>query len=268
MNSFLGYVGGKSRLVKQLLPLIPDHKTYVEVFAGAAWLLFAKEPSTGEVINDINGELVNLYRVVKNNFDEFCEQFKWQLIARDEYERFKHLDPATLSDVERAVRIYYLLKCGYGYRMNRFNFCMSPNGHPPAFNPANMEKNLLDIHKRLSRVWIENSPYEKIIKKFNGEKTFFYIDPPYLNGENDYGSGIFDINNYYKLKELLSNAKGKFLLSVNDAPEIREIFKDFNLKEVQTMYSVQNGTRGNIQELLFANYDLEPAMFHKDLIYD
>lgn len=91
MRSFLSYFGGKSRLVKTLLPLIPPHTGYIEVFSGAAWLLFAKpeEDSKSEIINDINSELVTLYRVVQNHLDEFVRYLRWILMARDQFDQFK-----------------------------------------------------------------------------------------------------------------------------------------------------------------------------------
>ena len=114
MNSFLAWFGGKSILSKQIVTLIPEHKCYVEVFAGAAWLLFRKPESKVEIINDINSELVNLYRVVKLHLEEFVRYFKWILNSRDEYDRLKLENPDTLTDIQKAVRYYYLLRLTYG----------------------------------------------------------------------------------------------------------------------------------------------------------
>lgn len=82
MNSFLSYLGGKSLLANRIIQRMPEHTCYCEVFAGAAWVLFRKEPSRVEIINDINTELVTLYRVVQNHLEEFIRQFKWILTAR------------------------------------------------------------------------------------------------------------------------------------------------------------------------------------------
>ncbi|MBF0457602.1 MAG: DNA adenine methylase [Nitrospirae bacterium] len=88
MKSFLSYLGGKSLLTKQIIPKMPEHTCYCEVFAGAAWMLFKKEESQVEIINDINHDLVTLYRVVKHHLDEFARYFRHILIARDEFDRF------------------------------------------------------------------------------------------------------------------------------------------------------------------------------------
>lgn len=87
-KSFLSYLGGKSLLANKIIPRIPDHSCYCEVFAGASWILFKKEPSKVEIINDINTDLVTLYRVVKHHVREFVRYFEWILTARDEFERF------------------------------------------------------------------------------------------------------------------------------------------------------------------------------------
>ncbi len=100
MKSFIAYLGGKSNLTKKIIPLIPKHTCYCEVFAGAAWLLFKKEPSQVEIINDINTDLVTLYRVVKNHLEEFIRYLKWILVARDQFEVFKNTDPNTLTDIQ------------------------------------------------------------------------------------------------------------------------------------------------------------------------
>jgi DNA adenine methylase len=253
MNSFMGYLGGKRLLVKQILPLIPSHKQYVEVFAGAAWLFFAKEESEVEVINDINKDLVNLYRIIKYHLEEFCKQFKWILTAREEYERFKKENPETLTDIQRAARFYYLQRCGYGGNVDRFNFTSSKTSRP-RINLLRLEENLSEAHLRLTRAWIENLPYQKIMPKFDTEDAFFYLDPPYWDCEDYYGKGIFNKDDYYNLRDLFKNMKGKFILSINDVPETREIFKDFNLKTVVTTYNIQQGATKKMQELLFMNY--------------
>ncbi len=82
MKSFLSYLGGKSLLTGKIMPLIPAHVCYCEVFAGAAWLLFKKEESEVEILNDINSDLVTLYRVIKNHLDEFIRYLRWILISR------------------------------------------------------------------------------------------------------------------------------------------------------------------------------------------
>src|SRR5438105_2379651 len=103
-NSPFKWVGGKSRLRKQIVRLLPEHSCYVEVFGGAAWVLFAKKPSAVEVLNDIDEELITFFRVVKQRPEELLAAFNWDLVSRAEFDRLAGSDPRKLNEVERAHR--------------------------------------------------------------------------------------------------------------------------------------------------------------------
>ena len=254
MQSFLSYLGGKSLLTKEIIKRIPDHICYCEVFAGAAWLLFRKEESKVEIINDINTDLVTLYRVVKNHLEEFIRYLKWILVARDEFERFKAENSGTLTDIQRAVRFYYLLKTGYASRVVNPTLSLSTQRRS-AFNILRIEEELSAAHIRLSHVYIENMDYRKLIERVDKPFTFFYIDPPYYGCEDYYGKGLFCRDDFNVLNDLLSAIKGRFILSINDLPEIREIYKNFNICEVNTRYNVSGRNKIKAaKELLVMNY--------------
>lgn len=254
MNSFLNYMGGKSLLTKKIIPLIPKHDCYCEVFTGASWLLFRKEESDVEIINDINSDLVTLYRVIKLHLEEFIRYLKWILVAREEFARFRSENPESLTDIQRSVRFYYLLKNGYGAKMVRPTFNISPT-RASNFNLLRIEEELSAAHLRLCRVYIENKPYSEIIKRYDRLGTFFYVDPPYYNCENYYGPGIFDKDDFSHLADLLGSIQGKFIMSINDVPEIRRLFRGFNILEVDTSYSMPGAHRKKkITELLIMNF--------------
>lgn len=255
MNSFLGYLGGKSILSRKIIPLIPPHICYCEVFAGAGWVLFRKNESKCEVINDINKELITLYRVIKNHLEEFIRYFKWVLISRDEFERLKKELSETLTDIQRAARFYYLLRLSFGSRVDRHNFGLQRQ-RKPRINLIRLEEDLSDIHLRLCNVTIENLPYDNIITRYDSPDTFFYLDPPYWDCEKFYGPGIFNKDDFIKLQALLKAIHGKFIMSINDVPEIRNIYKDFIITEVFTRYSISKEHNKNITELLISNYNL------------
>lgn len=254
MRSFLSYFGGKSRLVKTLLPLIPPHTGYVEVFSGAAWLLFAKpeEISKSEIINDINSELVTLYRVVQNHLDEFVRYLRWILVARDEFERFKREDARNLTDIQRAVRYFYLLRMGYAAKVKSHHFAVAPSDRP-ALNLLRLEEDLSAAHLRLSRVYIENLPYEKLIPRHDREGTFFYLDPPYHGFEDDYGKDLFSVDDFKLMAEMLAGIDGKFLMSINDTEFIRHTFRRFTIEEVETRWNA-SPTKKKVTELIVRNY--------------
>jgi DNA adenine methylase len=202
MRSFLSYLGGKSLLAGKILPMIPAHTCYCEVFAGAAWLLFRKPESKVEILNDINTDLVTLYRVVKLHLDEFIRYLRWLLVSRDEFERFKAERPETLTDIQRAVRFYYLLRTGYGSRIPQPVFSISTLSHS-SLNLLRIEEELSMVHLRLARVYVENLPYEQVILRFDRPHTFFYLDPPYYGCEDYYGKGGFTIRSFSKTRKSL-----------------------------------------------------------------
>ncbi|MGD0278334.1 MAG: Dam family site-specific DNA-(adenine-N6)-methyltransferase [Smithella sp.] len=254
MNSFIAYMGGKSLLTKKIITKIPEHNCYCEVFAGAAWLLFRKEESDVEIINDINTDLVTLYRVVKHHLREFIRYLEWILVARDEFARFKKEDPESLTDIQRAVRFFYLLKNAYSSKLVGQCLNISTYRHP-TFNLLRIEEELSAVHLRLNSVYIENKPYEKIIERYDKPHTFFYLDPPYYGCESDYGPGIFNREDFQRLRDMLAQIKGRYILSINDVPEIRQLYKGLRMESVSTIYNVSGAKKTKAKELLIMNYE-------------
>jgi len=250
-------MGGKSLLTKEILPFIPKHHCYVEVFCGAAWMFFRKAPSKVEILNDVNSELTTLYRVVQNHVTEFMRQFEYMLVARDEFDRFLMSPPETLTDIQRAVRFYMLLRTGYGARIDNPTFSVSAV-KTSNFNINTLPKRLAETHERLARVTIENRPYKDVIKRFDTPDTFMYSDPPYHNCEDYYGKGIFSEEDFVTLQELMTGLKGKMILSINDTPFIRETFENFHITEVDTTYTVAGANKQKkVTELLISNFELK-----------
>jgi DNA adenine methylase len=247
-------MGGKSLLTKKIISRMPAHNCYCEVFAGAAWLLFRKEESQVEIINDINTDLVTLYRVVKLHLEEFIRYLKWILVARDEFDRMKKENPDTLTDIQRAVRFYYILKSSYAARLQNPSFNIAVSS-PPRLNLLRIEEELSAVHLRLSRVYIENRPYDAIIKRFDRPDTLFYCDPPYLGFEDYYGPDLFKREEFGRLRDILAGIQGKFILSINDCPEIRSIFKGYRIDVVDTSYMARGANKKKrVNELLIMNY--------------
>lgn len=252
-RSILSWVGGKSQLSERIIPMIPPHRCYCEVFAGAAWLLFKKPESRVEIINDINLDLVTLYRVIKLHLDEFIRYLRWLLSARDEFERFKTTKPETLTDVQRAVRFYYLHRNAFAPGLARPVY-RTDTTHPPRMNLLRIEEELSAAHLRLAGVYIENMHYAEVVKRYDRPHTFFYLDPPYHGCERYYGKNIFERDDFARLAEQLAGIKGRFCLSINDKPEIRALFKRFTIRSVALRYSVGKARQLAARELLITNY--------------
>lgn len=240
-NPFLPWIGGKRRLAPLILPMFPEHSCYVEPFAGAAALFFLKEPSKVEVLNDINGELVNLYRVVQRHLEEFVRQFKWALSSREIYRWMQITPPETLTDIQRAARFYYLQKNGFGAKVDGQTFGTATTT-PPKLNLLRLEEGLSEAHLRLSRVLIERIDWATCVERYDREHTFFYMDPPYWGTE---GYGVdFGLEQYDRMATLMRTMKGKAIVSVNDCPEMRKAFAGFVIRRAKISYSVGGGSRG------------------------
>lgn len=248
-----GWLGGKYQLASRIISRIPEHQCYVEPFAGAGWVFYNKPASKVEVINDINKEIVTLYRVVQHHLGEFIQHFKWLLISREEYLRRWEENPETMTDIQRAVRFYYLHQNSFGGKIVGAAFGTSTT-RAPKLNLLRIEENLSEAHLRLSHVYIENLPYADLIRRYDRDHSFFYIDPPYWDCENHYGKGIFSKEDFDVLAALIGTLKGKALMSINDTPEIREMFRDFKIEEVSVRYSTGSNSRPKVTELLISNY--------------
>lgn len=247
------WVGGKRRLAKHILPLFPAHDCYVEPFAGGAALYFLKAPSGVEVLNDINGELVNLYRVVKHHLEEFVRQFRWALISRQLYGWLQQTPEETLTDVQRAARFYYLQKMAFGGKVVGQNFGTATTS-PPRLNLLRIEEELSGAHLRLARTYIEHLPWEECIRRYDRPHTLFYLDPPYWGTE---GYGVeFGLEQYARMAELARTIKGHMVISVNDIPEMRQAFAGLAMERLEISYTVGGAGRSKTPagELLIRNW--------------
>lgn len=256
MKSIISWLGGKSRSVKKILPLIPEHRTYVEPFAGALWILFAKEKSSVEIVNDIDGDLMNFWEVVKNAPDQFIRSFDYCLISRKTFEEYrkKFMDKEYDDCIERAHIFYYILKSCFGARMSHPDFGIIKQGIPN-LNFDRIEQDIQLAHERLKRVVIENRDYSRVIKSYDYDNSFMFMDPPYYETAQ-YSVGKFKDEDYIQLSEQCKSMKGKFLLSINSHDFIRNLFKDFNFVEHKVTYSVSKTNKENQKygEILIKNY--------------
>lgn len=246
------WIGGKRRLAKHILPLFPAHTCYVEPLCGAAALYFLKTPSKIEVINDINGELVNLYRVVKHHLEEFVRQFKWALVSRQIYKWLQDTPEETLTDIQRAARFYYLQKQAFGGKVADHTFGTSTTS-APRFNLLRIEEELSMAHLRLSRTLIEHLDWHQCIERYDRPHTLFYCDPPYWGTE---GYGVeFGLENYDHMADLARRIKGKMIISVNDIPEMRQVFNGLNMQSVDISYNLKvTGKPSPKKELVICNF--------------
>ena len=256
----INWVGGKRLLRKTIAPLIPkDIKSYIEPFGGGGWVLFYKDRWADlEIYNDLDGRLVNLFRIVKYHPNAFKEEYKYLLGSRDMF--FQFLNGTFITDIQKAVQFYFIITRSFGGKGSSFGTVKKSSG-----GASKSQKNVLDkidaIHERLDKVMIENRDFETLIKQYDFEDAFFYCDPPYSQGCGYEVTSTKDFD-HERLREVLGNIKGRFLLSYDDSPKIRELYKGFEMIEVERLNGINNRSdvenrKKIFRELLIANYPIK-----------
>ncbi len=235
MDAPICWLGGKRRLRTEIIRRLPEHTCYVEVFGGAGWVLFGKEPSKVEVYNDIDGDLVNFFRVVKNCHRAFIQALDWILVSRRLFRDFVNTDPADLDEIQRAVRFFYIIKTAFGGKWSSPVFGYAKTGKP-TLNLDAVYETISAVHNRLRHVYIEEGTFEDTIRRYDGPETVFYLDPPYY--ETAGYRHKMTLDDYRCMAEILRGIEGKFLLTINDHPVMREVFAGFEIEEVEVGYSI------------------------------
>lgn len=252
MDSFIRWIGGKKLLRNEIINRFPKDgvQKYIEVFGGAAWVLFHKDKHAPvEVYNDINSELVNLFRCMKYHPEAVQKELDFYLSSREMFYIQLKSSIEYMTDIQRAARYYFLIKLSFGANTTSFSCKASPT-----FGMIKTE----ELKKRLSRVVIENKSFDQIIKVQDSEGSLFYCDPPYHSTEKYYDTGEFVFNNeeHIKLRDMLSAIKGKFILSYNDDEFIRDLYSEFKIEEVERNHNLANahGVSKRYKELIITNY--------------
>ena len=242
------WIGGKRNLAARLAERIAaiPHRTYAEPFVGMGGVFFRRrERARNEFLNDLSGDVVNPFRVVKHHPEAYLEALRLQLFSRREFERLLKTDPAALTDVQRAARFYWLQRSVFaGIPVSR-SFAANTD-HSKAINPNVLIKHARAAHARLARVTIESLPYQEFITRYDRPATLFYLDPPYWGCETVYGRDLFDRADFARLAELLAGLKGAFMMSLNDRSEVRTAFGEFTIETLETTYTASRtgGNRG------------------------
>lgn len=259
-------LGGKSRLRKEIIKKIPEHTCYIEPFFGVGWVYFGKEKSRVEVVNDIDGELINLFTMIKFHAEEIKRLMVYEISSRDLFYIYKGADAKTLTEIQRAVRYLYIVSQSFASKGNSFGYGTTTRPSPQIFDVQHLTK----LKERLRNTYIENLDYRKIIKKYDRKHSFFFCDPPYL--ETDIKFSIdskikFGIKEHEELCNILKELKGKFLLTINDHEYIRQIYKGFKMAENKVNYSVSKQSKGRkkYKELIITNYEYEKDLPKEDI---
>lgn len=247
------YVGGKRNLSRRLVGLIEatPHDRYAEAFVGmgGVFLKRASRPRF-EVINDWSADVANLFRILREHYPQFMEVLRFQITTRHEFERLTRVDPDTLTDLQRAARFLYLQRVAFGGKVSGRNFGMDTSR--ARFNLSTLEPMLEDLHERLSGVVIERLPFDRFIARYDSPGTLTFCDPPYWACEDDYGPGLFAPTDHTLLRDCLAAVQGRFILTINDVPEIRALYAEdrFHIEAVGVSYGLSASGPTNARELI------------------
>lgn len=247
------YVGGKRLLAAYLVEQIEKtpHVAYVEPFVGMGGVFFRRRQRPKlEVVNDLSGDVATLFRVLQRHYLAFVDMLRWQLTTRAEFERLCKTDPATLTDLERAARFFYLQKTGFGGKVAGRSFGVSA-GERAAFDVTRVIPELEAYHERLAGVVVERLPYGDVLRRYDRPGTLFFLDPPYIGTEHFYGKGLFGPDDFAALCDQLAGLQGRFLMTINDCPLARKaIGRRFQIATRPVTYSVSQTVARKAREII------------------
>ncbi|GAB4197773.1 MAG: DNA adenine methylase [Thalassobaculales bacterium] len=251
------WMGGKRNLARRLVAMIQavPHTIYAEPFVGMGGVFLRRSVAAKcEVINDLSRDVSGFFRVLQRHYQALMDELKWRLTSRDEFERLRQLDPDTLTDLERAARFLYLQSISFGGKVRGRTFGVT-YGAGGRFDTRELGPRLAAIHERLAGVIIERLPWRDVLARYDRPSTLFYLDPPYWRHEHDYGPGLFDRSEFATLATALRALQGRFILSINDVAEIREMFSWAAIQPVEVAYSAgySGGRRKVAAELIISS---------------
>lgn len=229
--------GGKSRLLQHILPLIGEHTCYCEPFAGGLAVLLAKPRASVEVINDRHGDLVCFYRCVRFHAEPLLTELEFVLNSRKEFMDFR-AQPG-LTDIQRAARWFYRNRlCFGGSDIDTFGTSALSGSD----SRARRLETIRELTVRLDRAVIEELDWEACVRRYDRPTTVFFLDPPYTGcGETAYAA--WTTADVMKLREVLRTLQGRWIVTLNDAPETRQIFADCKVRPVKRALGI-NGKAG------------------------
>ena len=259
--SVIPYYGGKYELSKKLIPLLPSHKRYFEPFFGGGSMYFRKPKADWNILNDIDNDLVNLYICVATEFTELTKYIYWFIRSRSMYEDFcdfiKNSDEISIPDPLRAAQYFYVIR-------NAFNNIPYNSFSKDTYWHTKMVEELKFSREKLNGATIENLDFRKLIPRYDiREGDFLYLDPPYVVADKKkYYRNNFTEELHTEMKELMDYVNtndGQFMISYDDIPFLRELYKDYHVSTIDTKYLGSNpDVRGDIKpELLITNYKIE-----------
>jgi DNA adenine methylase len=244
--------GNKYPLRGKIIPLIPPHETYVELFAGSGAIFFNKPKAKTNVLNDLDKATMKRFALLKKaplDPDTYRQDL-------NTLKRIKEFYNHHGNSVQDQILLEKIISCdGFSGKP-----VTSEKGIYKDYNPASVVKLMKDYHAKLQGVTLTTKDYEAIVKKYDSPTTFFFIDPPYENTSKTFGYAEDQEFDFQRLAETLSKIKGRFLMTINDSKNIRNIFKQFNQKPVDVYtawgHTSKDKSKRTRKELFITNYQM------------
>ena len=250
-------VGGKRNLAKLINSKISSipHDLYAEPFVGMGGVFLRRTlRPKAEIINDYDGEVANLFRILQRHYTPFLDMLRYQVTSRAHFERLNKTPAASLTDLERAARFLYLQTVAFGGKRRERNFGMERQGGA-RFDVTRLVPLLSDVHERLAGVVIEQMDWRGFLDRYDRPSALFYLDPPYAGTEDYYGDDMFSPADHRALAERLRSLQGQFILSINDTKEMRDAFAGFRIEQTQATWSLNGASKSKRGELLIFGGD-------------
>lgn len=250
MKAILCWQGGKRSLVKELLRRCPPHRVYIEPFFGAGHLFWAKDPAEVEVINDIDPQLMAFYKefATKRRFD--CDMTP----SRDRWDRIKARRQSgdVVPACDFLFQTKYAFRCNKSYSPTEAEMC-AKSDNPKHCQVREVAAKFPDYKTRLSGVTMMNTDWRKVVDKFDCKDGFLFVDPPYYETDCPYHSCEI---NPQKMSDFLAKLKCRWLVTLNDHPEVRKAFKGRHIESIDALYGAGNykGTK-RVANLIIRNYE-------------
>ncbi|MBN8594817.1 MAG: DNA adenine methylase [Anaerolineae bacterium] len=229
-------VGGKWKLSDWIISFFPPHDVYVEPYAGGAAVFFRKEPSAIECINDLESDVVNFFKVLRERHDELARAIELTPFSREEYEQAYDLAAAHHDPVEWARRYYILAYQSFGAfsgRRTGWRYTLQSDSRSAPVGDWNRLTGLEKAARRLKQAHIEHDDALSVIKRWDSPKTLFYLDPPYLGSERTgghrkrYALEMMGEHEHCQLAEVLHQIQGMAVLSGYDGPLYQRLYPDW-----------------------------------------
>lgn len=267
-KSPISWLGGKYQLSGFIVSLFPEHHHYVEVFVGALHILFAKPKSKLETVNDADQDLMNFWLVAREHTADLIEKIEWTPYSRALFLKWKN-EPKPENPIEWAAR-WFFLHCAKvnGVWHGGWGCCKSDGRLAGTPNPERLRTRtarLWQTRDRLAKVQIECADFRTMLDRYGQcSDNLLYLDPPYVDSEGEYVVR-FSQQDHIDLAELLNNSEARILLSYEDHPQIRKLYKGWSVYEVKVKRCTQvckpGEERKSATELLFTNYDIQLRLF-------